>query len=287
MTFQPTLPARGATYLRRTLRQHRNYFNPRSPHGERRMTASWKSSGTRFQPTLPARGATGKLIAGSGDLVFQPTLPARGATRPRWRTFRWLFNFNPRSPHGERHKQVWLANRMAFISTHAPRTGSDRMEENQRQREAEISTHAPRTGSDLLIAVQMFVPASFQPTLPARGATGVHRRIRRNVAISTHAPRTGSDNTTKQDCCKLIISTHAPRTGSDAGEIDAQGNFIAFQPTLPARGATCGRESDGRRVAISTHAPRTGSDKAIFAANETAFTFQPTLPARGATSCRE
>ena len=179
------------------------------------MTASWKSSGTRFQPTLPARGATGKLIAGSGDLVFQPTLPARGATRPRWRTFRWLFNFNPRSPHGERHKQVWLANRMAFIST-----------------------HAPRTGSDLLIAVQMFVPASFQPTLPARGATGVHRRIRRNVAISTHAPRTGSDNTTKQDCCKLIISTHAPRTGSDAGEIDAQGNFIAFQPTLPARGAT-------------------------------------------------
>ena len=148
MTFQPTLPARGATYLRRTLRQHRNYFNPRSPHGERRMTASWKSSGTRFQPTLPARGATGKLIAGSGDLVFQPTLPARGATRPRWRTFRWLFNFNPRSPHGERHKQVWLANRMAFISTHAPRTGSDRMEENQRQREAEISTHAPRTGSD-------------------------------------------------------------------------------------------------------------------------------------------
>ena len=33
--FQPTLPARGATGNRRIVRQARQYFNPRSPHGER------------------------------------------------------------------------------------------------------------------------------------------------------------------------------------------------------------------------------------------------------------
>ena len=34
--FQSTLPARGATLPRQALRRSRLYFNPRSPHGERR-----------------------------------------------------------------------------------------------------------------------------------------------------------------------------------------------------------------------------------------------------------
>ena len=56
------------------------------------------------------------------------------------------------------------------ISIHAPRTGSDRMEENQRQREA------------------------FQSTLPARGATISESDLRVALIISIHAPRTGSDS---------------------------------------------------------------------------------------------
>ena len=166
MTFQPTLPARGATYLRRTLRQHRNYFNPRSPHGERRMTASWKSSGTRFQPTLPARGATGKLIAGSGDLVFQPTLPARGATRPRWRTFRWLFNFNPRSPHGERPHGGKPAS--AGSRNFNPRSphGERLVDCCPDVCPRVISTHAPRTGSDWRTPPDSAQCGNFNPRSP-------------------------------------------------------------------------------------------------------------------------
>ena len=34
------------------------------------------------------------------------------------------------------------------------------------------------------------------------------------------------------------ISTHAPRTGSDVCATDDSRSQIAFQPTLPARGAT-------------------------------------------------
>ena len=79
--FQSTLPARGATRAlnvglavgsisihaprtgsdrcRRRTTPLPQYFNPRSPHGERRSWASPPPPSTRFQSTLPARGATG------------------------------------------------------------------------------------------------------------------------------------------------------------------------------------------------------------------------------------
>ena len=55
-------------------------FNPRSPHGERPLTARESADGHGFQPTLPARGAT---------IVATPSHPVN-------------HHFNPRSPHGER-----------------------------------------------------------------------------------------------------------------------------------------------------------------------------------------
>ena len=58
--------------------------------------------------------------------VFQPTLPARGAT---------LFQHIGQC-------------RQPCISTHAPRTGSDRAASPEKTFAGTISTHAPRTGSD-------------------------------------------------------------------------------------------------------------------------------------------
>ena len=55
------------------------YFNPRSPHGERR-----------------------RILPYMGDMpVFQSTLPARGATGREQQRHKQGY-FNPRSPHGER-----------------------------------------------------------------------------------------------------------------------------------------------------------------------------------------
>ena len=101
-------------------------FNPRSPCGERpgqqdhdhnegqisthapragsdRFHASAASSTLGFQPTLPVRGAT-LYLYGRWEIEdrFQPTLPVRGATQAE-----------------HRH------NGRGFISTHAPRAGSD------------------------------------------------------------------------------------------------------------------------------------------------------------------
>ena len=124
--FQPTLPARGATASARTGDRFAPHFNPRSPHGERRMARLEERGRQKFQPTLPARGATlsqeselrqmaisthaprtgSDLAAPEEDrpsTLFQPTLPARGAT-PRTSSMSSL----------------------SRISTHAPRTGSDR-----------------------------------------------------------------------------------------------------------------------------------------------------------------
>ena len=101
----------------------------------------------QFQSTLPARGATAAHCRVSWWTLFQSTLPARGATcagnvvRPQSR-----------------------------ISIHAPRTGSDHIEDAFTLVAPPISIHAPRTGSD-----------------PLHPNQSVARRI------SIHAPRTGSD----------------------------------------------------------------------------------------------
>ena len=92
--------------------------------------------------------------------IFQPTLPARGATQ---------FNF-----YGQQAYQ--------YISTHAPRTGSDGQQAYQYEKTIFISTHAPRTGSDVPVCNYLGKEVeTFQPTLPARGATAgwrtpIHQR---------------------------------------------------------------------------------------------------------------
>ena len=123
-------------------------FNPRSPHGERRVFPSRSPLLHRisihaprtgsdsqetsshapplFQSTLPARGATGKELQRFVEpLLFQSTLPARGAT---------CAVDQPHAGDG--------------ISIHAPRTGSDGAGAGQIDAHRGISIHAPRTGSD-------------------------------------------------------------------------------------------------------------------------------------------
>ena len=280
-TFQPTLPARGATQNQAAgLRLGR--FQPTLPARGATGRDNSRRGRHAFQPTLPARGATCTTPRLPPRGTFQPTLPARGATPPRGTNEAAEWHFNPRSPHGERRAASRQKEGQKWISTHAPRTGSD-LHNTPTPPAGDISTHAPRTGSD-------------NPTAdPANEA----------IAISTHAPRTGSDWKPALPRRRRDISTHAPRTGSDFNPPDegrwhgpfqptlpARGATLlwlsdnvcpAFQPTLPARGATPApvelrlghpdfnpRSPHGERhfeahdaareADISTHAPRTGSD---------------------------
>ena len=118
-------------------------------------------------------------------------------------------DFNPRSPHGERPVPGRLRIARGRISTHAPRTGSDRAAFATFWT-TPISTHAPRTGSD----------PSRPPCEAGRG-------------ISTHAPRTGSDMGGKSCWRGRTISTHAPRTGSDASIRRRASRRYYFNPRSP------------------------------------------------------
>ena len=89
--------------------------------------------------------------------------------------------------------------RAVVISTHAPRTGSDKEEAKMKTCTIDISTHAPRTGSDFTPTANARKFEQFQPTLPARGATIPIHFLLTFKAISTHAPRTGSD------ACSLAV----------------------------------------------------------------------------------
>ena len=103
----------------------------------------------------------------------------------------------------------------------------------------QISTHAPRAGSDPGIILTFFSATHFNPRSPC----GERLKSLNNYAaafdISTHAPRAGSDRHHSINSIEVVlISTHAPRAGSDQGRRQGFALSVAFQPTLPVRGAT-------------------------------------------------
>ena len=258
------------------------YFNPRSPHGERRDI----------------------ITAGRDDACdFNPRSP-HGERRLYGSHARRLHHFNPRSPHGERHIQMFIGfARQRFQSTLPARGATARLWVQLSARS--ISIHAPRTGSDRIRAGSMITSTDFNPRSPHGERPGRFVAAIYEFVISIHAPRTGSDNQARAHARKGKISIHAPRTGSDDDIMHYLQANIAFQSTLPARGATNDIASFVGRIGISIHAPRTGSDPFSVPTcwNGTHFNprsphgerrwktndcfavgkFQSTLPARGAT----
>ena len=105
--FQSTLPARGATAVFNRFRGYIRDFNPRSPHGERRLDIAGFAGGGAISIHAPRTGSDGRgssvysvgleisihaprtgsdmAIANTPPMCkkFQSTLPARGATLGR------------------------------------------------------------------------------------------------------------------------------------------------------------------------------------------------------------
>ena len=79
----------------------------------------------RISIHAPRTGSDTRLSSICRILPFQSTLPARGATSNGCGYADNSWNFNPRSPHGERRAQYITNGRAFSISIHAPRTGSD------------------------------------------------------------------------------------------------------------------------------------------------------------------
>ena len=103
-----------------------SHFNPRSPHGERlQRSPSGQLTAQLFQSTLPARGATPSAAAVWRTVVpFQSTLPARGATSSRRCRCSRGWDFNPRSPHGERPACTMMLSCLQIFQSTLPARGA-------------------------------------------------------------------------------------------------------------------------------------------------------------------
>ena len=237
--FQSTLPARGATssliytavaslisiHAPRTgsdspvtvLYSVSRYFNPRSPHGERR-SRSWSV-----------------ILVYSN---FNPRSP-HGERPQRLRLVILSIYFNPRSPHGERRAERRPVHDSQAISIHAPRTGSDYQLFQTPPMRRHISIHAPRTGSDTQQNYKIHLLESISIHAPRTGSDPVSsKNIAGKRIFQSTLPARGA---TPADLYKLTlsrISIHAPRTGSDFAGSVVTVVLAPFQSTLPARGAT-------------------------------------------------
>ena len=183
-------------------RRYTSHFNPRSPHGERLDPTKLERTSEKFQSTLPARGAT--LLEGNPgkQKLFQSTLPARGATLAA--------------------DVEGFAN---LISIHAPRTGSDRLSSATRSIWANFNPRSPH-GERRLKAGRQREMNTFQPTLPARGATPSIRGFVKALAFQPTLPARGATRRQQLIYHRLCISTHAPRTGSDQNDDWSSGKHL-------------------------------------------------------------
>ena len=148
------------------------------------------------------------------------------------------FDFNPRSPRGERRHGGRTYRPDAGISIHAPREGSDLCVAFLTRPNGIFQSTLPARG-----ATAFWKPApvstSFQSTLPARGATfGSVDKEWQKIAFQSTLPARGATQGLPSRRLQIRISIHAPREGSDSLQSFGFRFFSQFQSTLPARGAT-------------------------------------------------
>ena len=147
------------------------------------------------------------MLYGAPSFSFQSTLPARGATTSK-HTPLSRRDFNPRSLHGERHRnRIHIGGRLRFQST-LPARG------------------ATRQVVDVCRVPQDFNPRSLHGERPHSCVLLIPFR-----RISIHAPCTGSDLRVIKKITGLVnISIHAPCTGSDAATRGGTPDRLHFNP---------------------------------------------------------
>ena len=103
MAISTHAPRTGSDRYSRHKAGGNSYFNPRSPHGERRfLPPRGRLVHPDFNPRSPHGERRESYETKHETQKFQPTLPARGATKSRQSKCDRRQHFNPRSPHGER-----------------------------------------------------------------------------------------------------------------------------------------------------------------------------------------
>ena len=168
------------------------------------------------------------------------------------------------------------------ISTHAPRTGSDRNTPRFYQSGIHFNPRSPH-GERLLASAPKPAGQYFNPRSPhgERRLQGVHHIV--DAAISTHAPRTGSDLLlvvlVLADCDFNPRSPHGERRNREREE-HANENF---NPRSPHGERQKLRENAQHVQHFNPRSPHGERRLLLGLMVCMILPFQPTLPARGAT----
>ena len=167
------------------------------------------------------------------------------------------------------------------ISIHAPREGSDRSPGRWAGQSRDFNPRSPR-GERLMSFTTPGIPAIFQSTLPARGATIQQFQSFMQQIFQSTLPARGA--TTRADINEgfALFQSTLPARGATRLELLGLLHRL-FQSTLPARGATWSPNSSA--ISICDFNPRSprGERPETVSLVEFARQFQSTLPARGAT----
>ena len=162
MTFQPTLPLRGATRLG-VDEDHHLRVSTHAPLAGSDVDARRVGQVVVVSTHAPRAGSDLAVLRPPGlSIWFLPTLPLRGATLCH-AVSHALSHVSTHAPLAGSDRSCWLRKVDGFVSTHAPA-------EIRGPRSQAVSTHTPLAGSDINI-ITLHKAISFQPTLPLRGAT--------------------------------------------------------------------------------------------------------------------
>ena len=174
-------------------------------------------------------------------------------------SIRYLHNFYPRSPCGERPHHAATGERENNISIHVPLAGNVALSWDDIDI-GNISIHVPLAGNVLSAicakirahGISIHVPLAGNvwldsPYNPAhhyfypRSPCG-ERRLRRVLGLSCH-----------------VISIHVPLAGNVPRNYPSHGTTITFLSTFPLRGTSCGRRCVAVDGEISIHVPLAGN----------------------------
>ena len=170
------------------------YFNPRSPHGERHGFNRRDADSKKISTHAPRTGSDPLSHANKqANKKISTHAPRTGSDERIRRLNEAVLHFNPRSPHGERPDGLHR-----FF-----------------QRLHDFNPRSPHGERLLDLGTVVRFPRTFQPTLPARGATGATNADRIYLLFQPTLPARGATNMVYPLTFTQSISTHAPRTGSD------------------------------------------------------------------------
>ena len=284
MEFQSTLPLRGATAAR--LRGGRpEVISIHAPLAGSDARAPDGGFGqTRFQSTLPLRGATVDIFAARLDQFnFNPRSPC-GERPPGtcWRRSNGP-NFNPRSPCGERHSGSPGRIRSSQFQSTLPLRGATMISSRSVSQSHDFNPRSPCGERQFLLVVVAIVQNLISIHAPLAGSDHAVQSSGVGGVISIHAPLAGSDTDFLLYLSHIRISIHAPLAGSDYDYINISTPTGDFNPRSP-----CGerRYVDGKPLDVDkfqSTLPLRGATSFSAASASSRVRFQSTLPLRGAT----